>query len=278
MKKMLKMQCNGELFELCHYPILYNRKETDQQRAARQEETTRAKKIINRRESRMTFMRTAQANYRSGRDLKVELRFCQQIPEKTARRLLDRFHAIRRERYADEWKRLPPDEKRRRHRQEDDGKYRWMCVLEDHTKAGEPCAVHFHLLMTRNPNHRKNALDAIMADWARACGDLAGSVCVRTLEGSEVFQDTAKYFLKQRREKGRKKWTKSRNNRPPRPPVYQRIAERDVPDEPPGCKALDGNVTFNEFGTYGWMVCRVVDRRRFLRWWHRQEAKNIVKK
>ena len=264
------MCVNGELFELAHYPRCASGKD-ETARAARSRECSAAKKLINKRESRLSFMRIAQANYRNGCDLKVELRFSCETDERTARRRLDTFHRLRRQRYAEEWKRLKPDEKRRLRRQGDDGKYRWMCVLEDHTKAGEPCAVHFHLFMSRNPDHRRQALAGILADWQRACGSCAGSVKVSTLEGSDVFLDTARYFLKQRREKGRKRWTKSRNHRPPAPPVYKRIPEREIPDEPPGCKYIDGNTTFNEFGCYGYMICRIVDRRVFSRWGNKQQ-------
>ena len=277
-KKMLKMRYNGELFEQYYYPQLYRLPgEPEPRRGKREKETTKAKKEINRRERKVAFMRTAQANFAAGRDLAVSLHFSQPVTMKQARRCLNKFLSLRRKRHAAEWKAVPSAEKKRRHNRGEDAIYRAMMCAEDHSEEGQPINLHFHLLMSRNPDRKRQALAGIREDWARACGDFAGSAKVETLEGSDCFMQLAAYYLKMRREKGVKAWTSTRSCKAAPPPVYQRIPDRDVPDLPPGCMWIDGHDDFNPLiGAWGYRICRVTDQRKFRRWWNKLN-KNIHK-
>lgn len=270
-KKMVKMRYNGVFFEVSHYPQMYRKPgEPEAVRSAREKTTSDIKKRINARESRLNLMRTAHANYIGGRDLFVTLHFCRDLSLPDGRKLVDKFHRLMRKEYAQQWKKLPADEKRRRHRRNEDGEYRWLCTWEDHKSTGEPVDLHFHFFMSRCPLHRVDMLQLIIRMWQQAAGTYCGSVNVRTLDASDLFEDTARYFLKQRKKAGLKRWTKSRNHKPARKPVYKRIPENDIPDCPPGCKWIDGDIRPNEFGVYGWAICRIVDKRVFKRWWNRQ--------
>lgn len=271
-KKIVKMRCTGELFELSHYPKLYRLpNEPETARGKRCSLTTFAKQKINARERKAAFMRIAQANFRAGRDLAVCLHFSVPVDRATGQRAIQRFFALQRKRYAEEWKKLPAAEKRKYHNRKLDHDFRAMKVMEDHSEDGQPVDLHFHLLLTRNPDPRKQALRGIIEDWEAACRGCAGSVKVETLEGSDCFKQLAAYYLKMKRDKNCRAWTKTRNCKPAPQPIYQQIPERDIPDTPPGCVFIDGQDNYNDIiGVWGYRICRIADRRKFVRWWNRQ--------
>lgn len=276
MSKTLKLRRNGELFELSHYPTMYRAPgEPEPVRARREKETTKVKQKINARESSLSMLRYVHANYRTGRDLFVSLSFALDLTPKQARDFFSKFSRLIKPIYREQWKKLPAKMRRSLKTKGIDGEYRYISTMEDHNRQDEPINLHFHCFMSCNPNRRISALKLISDIWQQACGEYAGSVKVETLTGDDLMTDSVKYFLKQRRPKGAKRWSKSRNHREPEAAIRRRMPDRDIPDAPPGTKWIDGNYHFNDFGCYGWMICRIIDKRVFNRWYNRQSKAKI---
>lgn len=236
-----KEEMNGDLYQMSLYSagILWG--SSPRQRAGRQRLTSEAKREINKTQARWRLQQIINANFRGGRDLFVCLTYREE-PGNDAR-ALERFH--RRAKAGYEKAGL---------------EYRYICATERHDMDGEPVRLHHHLILSGSHKHRLAGL--LREAWPH------GHVDVRTLrEGADMFEDTAIYLLKEDKPRGARRYSTSRNLRPPNEPVRLRLPEAECGEVPPGVTILERKIKANEFGRYEIMVGRIYDHRAFDAYW-----------
>lgn len=255
MAKIKKIRCNGTLYEQSEISSGCMPRMTKQQRAKRSKITSEGKKVINTVESKLMMMRYICLNFVSGKDLKIELTYAGDEPTSTqAARYLSLFHAAMREFY----RKLGYE-------------YKYIAVTEHHGKDGAPARVHHHLIINAIPGMQN--IPHIIACWQKACKELAGFVNVETLFEHDNFEDTASYFLKEKKEKGKRRWTRSLNLIKPEPPQRFLIPEKERGEIPDGVKIFYESTKANEYGSYAFYIGRIIDIKAFERYQKRHNFK-----
>lgn len=253
MAKIRKIEINGMLFEQSYYSYSIMPKMSSRQRSERQKLTTIAKQKINARKSKAKLVRYICLNFRSGRDLKIELTHAGDEPDdKTAGKRLSDFHNNMRQAY------------RKR-----GAEYKYIAITETHGKDGESTRIHHHLII--------NALDAEKTlPILLKCWDYGG-VNLDVLIESDMYEDTASYFLKEKKEKGKRTWTHSLNLIKPSPPEIDRVSESETIDVPPGISVIEKKDDANQFGCYGYCIGRIIDERAFYKWLKKQQQRRNIR-
>lgn len=244
-----KEEANGCLYQMCLYSTGYTPGASPRQRAGRRKITDEAKKIINARARKWRLMQLTCANFTEMRDLFVCLTYAA-APENEGRQL-EGFHR-----------------KAKRELSKLGVEHAYIAVTADHELDGTPVRVHHHLIMRGAQGAGMYAAlrEAIARCWPH------GTVDVRPLrQGADFFEDTADYLLEQPT-KGRK-YSTSRNLRPPNEPVRLRLPEDEAGEVPPGVTVIEDKRVANEFGRYRYLVGRIYDRRAFDAYWARQRKR-----
>lgn len=255
MALLFKEQINGNFYEMTFYSYNWLPKQTARQRGKREKLTTEAKKVINKMNSRNQLMRYLCLNFVSGTDLFVTLTYDEPEPTgKLAARRLSGFHAKMRAAFEKNQAGL---KKRKRI------EYKYIAVTETHGRDGEPVRIHHHLVLNRLPG--ADMLTLIQTCWSW------GRFQAKTLIENDNYEDTASYFLKERKPIHKRKWTRSRNLTKPEPPIRTIRPEGEKGQIPPGVVIWESKEVGNEFGSFGYYMGRIVDLRAFKRYLRKRE-------
>lgn len=242
-----KEECAGALYLMRMYTAGVIRRHTPRQRAARRQLTSEAKKKINAMHRKYSLMLLTGANFSAGRDLFVYLGWAHEPDEREDRAAMRNFHRRMRKLY--------------------DAyglEYRYIDVRETHTREGEPCRMHHHLILSGNG---RRMLGKIMECWGQ------GSVDVRTLrELTDNFEDTCRYLLKERKNAGERAYHCSQNLKRPPDPLRRRVPETARGETPPGVKLVRHELRDTDFGRYEIMVGKITDQYAFNRYWDKAHA------
>ena len=240
---------NGDLYQMSLYSsgLLFG--QSPRQRARREKETSAAKQEINRRQRQWRLMQQLHANFKVWRDLFVCLTYAE-VP-KDAGRCLARFHALARKAFA----RLGIE-------------YKYIAVTEEHDMDGEPVRVHHHLVI---PGMGTSRIFAAV----RECWPFGTVDCRRLEEGEEMFFELAGYLLKNDRylPKGARRYSTSRNLKPPAEPVRLRLPETECGAVPPGVAVIRHDVHGNQYGRYEILIGRIYDHAAFDAYWAAQRKR-----
>lgn len=247
-----KQEANGNLYQMCLYSSGYMPGQSPRQREKRKNETNEYKKRINANAAKWRLMQIICANFVEMRDLFVCLTYAE-APENEGR-CLEAFHR---------------KIKRALEKMGIEHAYIAVTTAHDMPDADTQVRVHHHLIMrgAMGPQMYVKIRDEIQRCWGR------GTVDVRPLrQNKEFFEDTAKYFLDQPTEKGARKYSCSRNLRPPNEPIRLRLPEAAAKEiePPPGVVVIRDERCDNEFGHYRYIVARIENRRSFDRYWKEQ--------
>lgn len=250
-----KEQANGNLYQLSLFSSGYISGQSPRQRAVRERETEEYKKKLNARARKWRLMQIICANFVEMRDLFVCLTYAE-APENEGR-CLEAFHRKIKRAFA----RLGIEHA-----------YVAVTTAHDMPEADTRVRVHHHLIMhgAMGPGMYNRLRDEIDRCWGR------GTVDVRPLrQNEEFFEDTAKYFLDQPTAERARKYSCSRNLRPPNEPVRLRLPEAAAKEiePPPGVVVITDERSDNEFGHYRWIVARIEDRKAFDAYWERQRKR-----
>lgn len=248
-----KEEANGQLYQLSLFTTGFLPGQSPRQRARRRQQTDAAKRAINARAQRWRLMQLLNANFEPGRDLFVCLTY-RELPANEGR-ALEGFH--RRVRRALE-----------KHGVE----HGYIAVTSTHElpEAETDVRLHHHLVMhgAAGAGAWEAMRDCIAACWPH------GAVDVRPLrDGDDFYESTARYLLDQPTAKGARKYSTSRNLRPPNEPVRLRLPESAAGEAPPGVKVVEDTRHTNEYGHYRYLVGRIYDRRAFDAYWKRQRKR-----
>ena len=251
-----KEEANGCLYQLSMYSTGVLPGMSPRQRAARQRQTDEYKKKINNRARLWRLMQIICVNFVEQRDLFVCLTY-REAPENEAR-CLEAFHR---------------KIKRSLAKLGVEHGYVAVTTAHDMPDADTSVRVHHHLIMhgAMGPKMYVTIRAEIERCWPY------GAVDVRPLrQNAEFFQDTAQYFMDQPTAPGARKYSCSRNLRPPNEPLRLRMPE-DGPIEqqeaPPGVTWVRTTQESNEWGGYCYYVGRIYDQRAFARYWAQQRKK-----
>lgn len=245
MAQIRKEEANGSLYLSSQYSSGMLPGMSARQRAGRKQGTSEAKQKINKKDQKWRLVSKANANFISGRDLFVCLTFRE--PPGSERSCLQHFHEEVKERY----KAIGLQ-------------HGYICVRETHSMEDVPVNLHYHLFMWgAHGAGMYQKLCQIIADaWPYGMAD------VRILDdGGDFFEDTVKYLLKQKRSKGERAYSCSRNLKPAAEPIRRRVAEDAMLETPPGVKVIRYEVDANEFCRFAFCVGRIVDHAAFDTYW-----------
>lgn len=250
-----KEEANGNLYQLSLFSSGYLPGQSPRQRAAREKKTEEYKKRLNARARLWRLMQIICANFTEMRDLFVCLTYAE-APENEGR-CLEAFHR---------------KIKRALDKLGIEHAYIAVTTAHDMPEADTQVRVHHHLIMrgALGPGMYNRLRDEIDRCWGR------GTVDVRPLrQNKEFFEDTAKYFLDQPTEEGARKYSCSRNLRPPNEPIRLRLPESAAKqiEPPPGVVVIDDDRSDNEFGHYRYIVARIEDRKAFDAYWEKQRKR-----
>ncbi len=249
--QILKEEANGELYLASQYTSGMLPGMTPRQRQERKNQTAEYKERINRVVRKWSLVKLANANFEAGRDLFVCLTFSN--APMTERHCLQDFHRKMKKEY-----------------KEYGIEYKYICVREDHSMEGVPVRLHYHLFIsgTRGPGMYRKIRKAIRKCW------IYGEVDVRLLNnGGDAFESTVKYLLKQKRAKGERAYSCSRNLKQPAEPVRQRVPENARLETPPGVTVMRESMDANEFGRFAFCVGKIVNRKEFDAYWKKTKEK-----
>lgn len=245
-----KEEYNGAMYQGAIYPAGFLPQSSPRERAGRKKLTTAAKKVLNAKKRVYRLMQTICANFTGGRDLFVCLTY-KAAPE--GGRCLEYFHRAMRRAY-------------KKHGLA----YKYVARTEAHDMEGTPVREHHHLILSGTWGGLRQLAALIQEAWPY------GTVDVRTLrEGSDFFEDTARYFIKDSNPRFAHTYSCSRNLDKPREPLRRRVPEREGLETPPGVKLIQCERSDNEFGRFGWMVGKIVDKAAFEDYWRRAERKAL---
>lgn len=250
-----KEQANGNLYQLSLYSSGYLPGQSPRKRAQREKKTEEYKKRLNDRARKWRLMQIICANFEEQRDLFTCLTYAE-APENEGR-CLEAFQRKIKRAFA----KLGIEHA-----------YVAVTTAHDMPEADTQVRVHHHLIMrgALGPGMYNRLRDEIDRCWGH------GTVDVRPLrQNEEFFADTAQYFLDQPTAKGARKYSCSRNLRPPNEPVRLRLPEAAAKsvEPPPGVVVITDERSDNEFGHYRWIVARIVDRKLFDAYWERQRKR-----
>ncbi|WP_031472256.1 rolling circle replication-associated protein [Agathobaculum desmolans] len=248
-----KEEANGNLYQLSLFTGGCLPGLSPRQRQKRQKQTEEYKKKINDRAALWRLMQIICANFLEMRDLFVCLTYAE-APENEGR-CLEAFHR-----------------KIKRALAKLGVEHGYVAVTTDHAlpDADTEVRVHHHLIMhgAIGPAMYIKIRDEIARCWPH------GTVDVRPLrQNEEFFRDTAQYFLQQPVAKGARRYSTSRNLRPPNEPIRLRLPEEAAGEIPPGVVVIEDEQVANEFGHYRYLVGRIYDRVAFDRYWQQQRKK-----
>lgn len=246
-----KEESNGDLYQLCLYPVGVLPGSSPRQREGRRGITTEAKRRINKNNAKWKLMQLICANFTAGRDLFVCLTY-KDIPQNEGR-CLAYFH-----------------QKFKRAAAKEGMEHLYICTTEHHDREGEKVRVHHHLIMRgwTGEGGFSRVTKAISECWIYGTADMK---ILR--EGEDFFEDTAIYLLKEDKPDGARKYTSSRNLLAPNEPLRLRLPEAAAGEIPPGVTIVSHEVKANEFGKFEYMVGRIYDHRAFTYYWRRQQKK-----
>lgn len=240
--QILKEERAGALYLMSMYSAGVLRRQPEHGRRERKKLASERKQKINALKRKYGLMQLMGCNFSPGRDLFVYLGWAQEPDEAGWRAAMRRFHR----RMEAAYKRFG-------------AVYKYILVTERHTRAGEPCRVHHHLIIS---GCGRRALELISRCWGN------GSVDVRTLrELTDNFEDTCRYLLKEDKPKGERAYSCSQNLRRPEEPLRRRRRESEAGEVPPGVKVVTHEIKDNEFGRYEILVGKIVDAVAFDRYW-----------
>ena len=172
-----KEEVAGKLYLMSMYSAGVLRRNTPRERGERKKVTSEAKRKINAMRRKYGMMLLVGENFQPGRDLFVYLGHAQDVTEDEDKRFMRRFHRRMEALYA----KLGIA-------------YRYIDVRETHSRDGEPCRLHHHLILSGTG---RLMLGRIAECWG------CGSVDVRALrELTDNFEDTCRYLLKSARPRG----------------------------------------------------------------------------
>lgn len=219
---------------------------TPRARAERRRVTSEAKTLINRTRRKYGLMLLIAANFVAGRDLFVYLGWAHEPSEEDDRCAMRNFHRRMTQLY------------------EKMGiAYLYIDFPESHSKGGEPCRKHHHLIIRGNG---RRMLGRIMECWGQ------GSVDVRALrEVGENYEDTCTYVLKERKEKGKRAYNCSKNLRRPPEPLRRKVPDSLTGEVPDGVTVIKHYVNDTMFGRYETLEGRITDKPAFDRYWRRAQ-------
>lgn len=238
---------SGKLYFMCAYSAGALPGQNASHRAQRNRLTSEYKKKINALQRKYHLMRLMNHNFKPGRDLFVYLGWAHEPEEEEWKQALRLFH-----------KRMTRYFTRRGQ------EYKYILITENHTKDGEPCRRHHHLII-RGLGRRMQG--KILEFWGR------GSVDVRILrELTDNFEDTCRYLLKEKKEFGKRSFNCSRNLKKPPEPVRRKYRESQRGQVPPGVKTVEYTLKENEFGRYEILVGKIVDEAEFQKYWAKIKA------
>lgn len=242
-----KEEVAGKLYLMSMYSAGVLRRHTPRERGERKKVTSEAKRKINAMRRKYGMMLLVGENFESGRDLFLYLGHERDVAEDEDKRCMRKFHREMGKLY----RQLGIE-------------YRYIDVRETHRRDGEPCRLHHHLIISGTG---RLMLGRIAACWG------CGGVDVRVLrELTDNFEDTCRYLLKERKEKGRRAYSCSLNLRRPPDPLRRRVPGENGGEVPPGVKVVNHELRDTEFGRYEIMVGKVVDQGAFDRYWRRVQA------
>ncbi len=233
----------GRLYTASQYSFGIPAGSSPRQRRERTRQTAAAKAKINRLQRKWNLVRLACENFRSGRDLFV----CLTYREAPARGSLQRFH------------------KRMKKAWEEQGlEYKYICVRETHGMDGRPAREHYHLIINGVGGRYWQARRLIKRLWDN------GEADVRILsDGGDSFESMCGYLLKEKKAKGERAYSCSRNLKRPEEPIRRRVAETARLEAPPGVTLVSVKEEANEFGRWGFLVGRIFDTGAFDRYWEK---------
>lgn len=226
------------------YSVGFLPSQNPKQRAERTKIQTEYRKKMNKLNRKIELVQLVSANFKSNKDLFIELSFAREVTKKEENTILKRFHR----RMANYFK------KRGR-------EYRYIIVRETHNRDGEPVRVHYHLICTGTGQLMK---DKIIEFWG------AGSVDVRSLRELKAnFEDTCNYLLKEEKPVNERAYRCSRNLKRPEEPLRRKIPERECGVIPDGVVIVYQDLKDKFWGRYEIIICKIVDEKAFNRYWER---------
>lgn len=250
-----KLEANGNLCQMSLYSTGYLPGQSPRQRERRRQTTSASKQRINERNQEWALTQKICANFVEMRDLFVCLTYAE-APANVGN-CLTVFH--RKMRAA--LKKMGIEHT-----------YIIVTTAHDMPEADTNVRLHHHLIMR---GARGEGMYAKLRDLIDQCWGL-GTVDVRPLrQNEEFFRDTARYLLAQPTGKGARKYSCSRNLRPPNEPIRLRLPEAAAKtvEPPPGVVVISDERIDNEFGHYRYLVARIYDRRLFDAYWEGQRKR-----
>lgn len=239
----------GKLYMRFCYSIGFLSNQRTTQRAERRKMQTEYRKKMNKINRKYELMQLFGVNFKSNRDLFIELSFKKEPTLKDEQLALRRFHR-RMDKY---FKKLGRE-------------YRYILVRETHNRDGEPVRQHYHLICTGTGKLMK---DKIIEFWD------AGSVDVRALrELKDNFEDTCNYLLKEEKPINERSYRCSRNLKRPDEPLRRKVPEKESGVMPDGVKLVHRNANDNDFGRYEILICKIVDEQAFNKYWELAKLDN----
>mgnify|MGYP004611414101 CR=1 FL=1 len=255
MALLIREQVNGTLYEMAYYSYSYLPKQTAKSRARRQKLTTEAKQKINAMQSKLTLMRYIALNFRHRKDRKAEFTFRDHPDKREGARRRKEFHKRMRQIYAAQGE-----------------EHQYICVEETHNREGRDCKLHYHMILRSLP--KTNMLRLLNRVWQEVHPG-NGTVEVQYLIETDNFEDIASYFLKERKERGARRWTRSRNLRKPAEPVRHLEKESYLPEVPPGVIVWDTEIKGNDYGKFGYMIGRICNMEAFQTYFQKIQKRAI---
>lgn len=241
-----KEELAGNLYIATEYSAGVLCRSSAHARAERKKISSEGKKKINAMHRRWKLMQLLGCNFESGQDLFICLEYEDEVDEKEASLRLREFHKRAKKVWA-------------KHEEP----YKYICITETHSKDGDVCRLHHHLVLSGLPFP---ALAIITALWGN------GAVDVRTLrELTDNFSDTCSYLLKERREAGKRAYSTSHNLEHPPDPVRRHVSDTDRLDTPPGVRMVSVDTRDTEFGGYAILIGRITDMYLFMGYWEKQK-------
>lgn len=231
----------GRLYMMSCYSAGFLPSQNKKQRAARKEMQTEYRKKMNKINRKYELMRLFAINFKSNRDLFIELSFAQEPTRQDEERALRRFHR----RMTNYFRKCGRE-------------YRYILVRETHNRNCELVRVHYHLICTGTGKLMK---DKIIEFWD------SGSVDVRSLREIDNFEDTCKYLLKEEKPINERAYRCSRNLKRPEEPLRRKLPERECCIIPNGVERINHYSDDNDFGRYEIFIGKIVDEKAFNKYW-----------
>ena len=242
-----KEECAEALYLMSMYSVGILQRHTPRQRAERKKITREGKAKINAMHRKYALMLLVNANFEPGRDLFVYLGWAHEPSDAEDRAAMRNFH--RRMTAFYQKKGIP---------------YKYVDVPEEHTRDGEPCRKHHHLILS---GAGRRMLGKIIECWG------CGSVDVRTLrELTDNFEDTCRYLLKEQKGKGKRAYNCSQNLRRPPDPLRRKVPDAESGVVPPGVKVIRHDMRDTVCGRYEILVGKIIDQNAFDRYWQRAKT------